>query len=142
MDVKIIDEMLGKMLILYANEQAQLNARIMELDSAMHETKDNTANVTYMISPAHQYEEPVELTAKIIRKFIWASVKYYCPVNHRFFQRNKRGFTLGKHNKRERGYRVHFVSNSCFLPHNMSKKSIYHNRLLCIYGKMINKNKS
>ncbi len=69
LNAKITDEMLKKMLISYVNEQAQLNARAKELDCAIHEAKDNTANVTYMISLAHQYEEPVEFTAKIIREF-------------------------------------------------------------------------
>ncbi|HPE96147.1 MAG TPA: DUF4368 domain-containing protein, partial [Bacillota bacterium] len=73
---KIADEMLGKLLLSYADEQTQLTAQIQELERKICTVKESSANVTYMISLAHQYEESVELTAKIIREFISRIIVY------------------------------------------------------------------
>lgn len=73
---KIADEMFGKLLVSYADEQTQLNAQIKELERKICTVKEISANVAYMISLAHQYEESVELTAKIIREFISRIIVY------------------------------------------------------------------
>ena len=73
---KIADEMLGKLLLSYADEQTQLTAQIQELERKICTVKESSANVTYMISLAHQYEESVELTGKIIREFISKIIVY------------------------------------------------------------------
>lgn len=73
---KITSEMFGKLLASYAGEQTQLNTQIKELGKKICTEKDSSANVSYMISLAHQYEEPVELTAKIIREFISKIIVY------------------------------------------------------------------
>jgi site-specific DNA recombinase len=73
---KITSEMFGKLLASYAGEQTQLNTQIKELGKKICSEKDSSANVSYMISLAHQYEEPVELTAKIIREFISKIIVY------------------------------------------------------------------
>jgi site-specific DNA recombinase len=64
------------MIASYKDEQLQINSRITVLDSAITDAKEKTANVRYIISLAHQYSCPIELTGKVIREFISRIIVY------------------------------------------------------------------
>ena len=67
---KLSDERFEKMLTGYETEQADLKKRVSELEKAVGEVNEQTANADKFLRLVKKYTEPAELTGELIRDFV------------------------------------------------------------------------
>jgi site-specific DNA recombinase len=67
---KISDERFGTMLAGYESEQAQLNARVVELQILLGTATEQTENIESFLRLVRSYTEITELSAEVVHEFI------------------------------------------------------------------------
>ncbi len=89
---KISDERFGTMLASYESEQAQLNARVAELELLLGTASEQTENIESFLRLVRSYTAITELTAEVVHEFIekvFVGETVYTPPKYSHWGREK-----------------------------------------------------